>query len=457
MTIWTPDLGRFAGPRYRAIADALDEDIRTGALTPGTRMPTHRELAWQLKMTVGTITRAYAEAERRGLISGEVGRGTFVRAAETPIVRAPQARSDMIDFAVMLMLQDESPSMLARTLRDIGTSGDLDALVRYDSPAGRPEHRAAGAHWLKGIGIPATADEILVTCGGHSGISLTLAAFAEAGDVVASETMTYAGLKAICQQRRLRLEGIACDGEGILPDALAAACRTAPIRFLYLVPNLQNPLGGILSIARRRAIVEVCRRHDVLIVEDDILGFLIDRPPSFAELAPERTMHVASLSKCAAPGLRIGWLKAPADRIDRLTAAIYADFWMAPPLMAEIASRWVWDGTMAQLAASKRAYAPRRMEIARRLLGNRFSAHPNALHFWLPVAESWRAADFAAEARRRGVAVLSGEVFSIQRSAPLNGVRVCLGGVEGLEVVERGLDILARLLDDEPDASQPIV
>src|SRR5688572_27668148 len=84
MTNWLPDLGKFSGPRYRAIADALAADITANRLPPGSRLPTHRDLAYHLKVTVGTVTRAYAEAERRGLIGGEVGRGTYVKGGSPP-------------------------------------------------------------------------------------------------------------------------------------------------------------------------------------------------------------------------------------------------------------------------------------------------------------------------------------------------------------------------------------
>src|SRR5262245_44750499 len=109
MTIWTPDVSAHRGPRYIAIADALAADIRSSRLSPGDRLPTHRELAYQLGVTVGTITRAYSEAERRGLIGGEVGRGTFVRSdltlrRPTPDVSvvpvAPSGDRSMIEFSV---------------------------------------------------------------------------------------------------------------------------------------------------------------------------------------------------------------------------------------------------------------------------------------------------------------------------------------------------------------------
>src|SRR3954468_7731395 len=99
MTTWLPDLSQLRGPRYRAIADALAADISNGRLPTGVRLPTHRDLAYQLRVTVGTVSRAYAEAERRGLIGGEIGRGTFVRARgdTTPAIAAPPGNGE-IDF-----------------------------------------------------------------------------------------------------------------------------------------------------------------------------------------------------------------------------------------------------------------------------------------------------------------------------------------------------------------------
>src|SRR6266699_2451064 len=112
MTNWLPDLSRFSGPRYRAIAEALATDIRDGRLTPGTRLPTHRDLAWRLRVTVGTVSRAYAEAERRGLIGG-----------------------------------DEAPALAAVLARLAGTN-DLAGLLHYSPSAGRPADREAGAAWI---------------------------------------------------------------------------------------------------------------------------------------------------------------------------------------------------------------------------------------------------------------------------------------------------------------------
>jgi DNA-binding transcriptional MocR family regulator len=194
-----------------------------------------------------------------------------------------------------------------------------------------------------------------------------------------------------------------------------------------------------------------------VLVEDDVYGFLIDRPPALAELAPERVLHVTSLSKSLAPGLRVGFLLAPGDLVDRLTLAMRASVWAAPPLMVELVSRWIGDGSAALLALEKRQEARRRLDLARAVFGNRCVIPASSYHFWLPLPERWRDAEFAGEALRRGVAVTPGTAFSVARTPPLNGVRLCISPPERAAEVEHGLRIVAGLLDQEPDPLLSVV
>lgn len=226
---------------------------------------------------------------------------------------------------------------------------------------------------------------------------------------------------------------------------------------LYLTPNISNPLAGTLSLERRQAIVETARRHDVLIVEDDVYGFLIDRPPPFAALAPERTFLVTSLSKSAAPGLRIGYILAPADRLDRLALAVRSTIWMVPPLMVEIATRWIASGIAERLAASKRREAAQRQVMARRILGRGVMGDPNAYHLWLPLDDHWRASEFVTEARRHNIAVTGANAFTVGRVAPMNGIRVCLGSVADTAPLEAALRTIRDLSESEPDPLQSVV
>lgn len=459
MTIWQPDLSRFPGPRYLAIADALADDLKTNTLKPGDRLPTHRDLAYRLGVTVGTVSRAYSEAERRGLIAGEVGRGTFVKAPEpqlahsSPIDPIPGI-PDAIGMDQNHPIMGREREMLGRTLVEMGNDPTSSNLLLYQNHAGMAAHRAAAAAWLSKSGFEAHPDRVLLTDGAQHALAVAVAGIASPGDIIATEGMTYPGIKAACQLRLARLDGIAVDDEGLLPDAFADACRQHRIRALVSTPNLNNPLTGVLSLARREAIVEIARRYDVLIIEDDVYGFLVDRPPPFAALAPERTIHISSLSKCAAPGLRFGFIHAPANLLDQLGLAIRSSVWMATPLSLEVGRRWIESGELEKLAAEKRVAATRRQSIARQFLGNVMSSHPSAYHFWLPLPEDWPEREFVMEARRRSVLVSPGSVFTVGRGSARNGVRVCLGSPVDEDSLVRGLKVLHQLLNDEPD---PIV
>ena len=197
MTSWSPTLENRQGPRYLAIAEQLARDLEAGRLKPGDRLPTHRDLAWTLGVTVGTVTRAYAEAERRGLIAGEVGRGTFVRdrVVDTPPPALPLPDDDFVDLARNFPVQEVPNEAIGRTIAEVATSPDIARLLAYAPNLGLPAHRAAGADWLARHGIRALPSEVGVVSGAQHGVTLAMAAVARAGDVVLTEQLTFYGMK----------------------------------------------------------------------------------------------------------------------------------------------------------------------------------------------------------------------------------------------------------------------
>jgi DNA-binding transcriptional MocR family regulator len=456
MTNWLPDLNRFSGPRYRAIAEALAADIRDGKLTPGTRLPTHRDLAWRLHVTVGTVSRAYAEAERRSLIGGEVGRGTFVREAASArvlsFVRPEPERADFIDLSFNYpIVGDEAPA-LAAVLARLAGSNDLSTLLQYVPSVGRLADRAAGAAWIARSGLKTSAERVVLTNGGQHALATVLSALTRAGDMVATEWLTYPGMRALANLLDLRLVGLAMDSDGLLPDAFEAACRSGALKALYTMPTLHNPTTAIMPEERRRAIAEIARRHGVAIVEDDVYGFLLETPPlPIANLVPELGFFIGSTSKSMAPGLRLGYVHAPPPWIDRLAAAMRATTYMATPLMAEIASLWINDGVADALVAAKRRAAQTRRHIVEKALrGARFRSHPAAFHLLLSLPDSWQADEFTAAARRRGVGLTQAASFAVGRGTAPNAVRLCFGTPAGDQLLERGLRIVVDLLDEAP-------
>lgn len=460
MTMWQPDLTGRQGPLYRRIVEALAEAVEAGTLPAGTRLPTHRDLAAGLGVTIGTVTRAYAEAERRGLVVGRVGSGTYVGTAEPAagLPGTPEPVPGLLDLSFN-GAADVHAGEVAAALSALAARQDLAALLGYQADVGRPAHRAAGAAWLARSGANARPEQVLVTNGGQHALAVALATVARPGDLVLAEAVTYAGLKALASLLDLRLEGVALDRDGLVPEAVEEACRRGPVRALYVIPTLQNPTTALMPEARRRRLAEICRRHDVVLIEDHVDGFLVaDAPPPLVAFAPERTFLLTSLSKSLAPGLRIGYMLAPEAYVARAAAVLRTLSWMAAPLMAEVAALLVQDGAAARIVEAHRREARARQRIAARVLaGASVETRPEAYHLWLHLPPPWRAADFAARSREAGVAVAPAEVFAVDRARAPEAVRVALGVAPDRAALEGGLRVLARLLAAPPAPYLPVL
>lgn len=453
VTIWRPELDE-SKPRYVAIADALARDAQSGRLAPGARLPTHRDLADLLGVTVGTVTRAYGEAARRGLVSGEVGRGTFLRSAS--LETAPlSADAGTIDLSVNHPPSggSETKRLLSETLSALAARPDLDRLLSYPPDGGLPDHRAAGAAWISAAGLEASAETVVVSSGIQHGMTAVLAALLEPGDLLVSEALTYPGMKALAGLLHLRLQGLAMDEQGLRPDAFEAACRASAVKALYCVPTLHNPTTAVMPEARRREIAALARLHGVTIIEDDVHGPLHASPPApLSSFAPEASFYLRGTGKCLLPGLRIGFILAPAARVARLCAAVRTTTWMAAPLMAEVVATWIRNGDADRVVARQRHEAAARHALAARVLaGQRVDTQAQGYHLWLHLPEPWRSDSFAEQALRRGVRVTPSQTFLIGRGQPPAAVRVCLGAAREPAQLERALGVLADLLDGPPD------
>ncbi len=470
---WVPQLLDAKGPIYLAIADALAADLQTGRLLAGDRLPTHRQLAKALGVNVMTVSRAYAEAGRRGLTEGEVGRGTFVRRRERNTTRfepGDGTLSRRVDFHFNLPAGDPTLLDATKILRELPSS-ELDALLHTGyTTTGTYDHRIAGAEWIGRSGLIASPERTLVCGGAQHAMTVTFASLAGPGDVVLTEELTYPGVKALASVLGLRLQGLAMDSEGLLPEAFEAACRKSSPKALYCMPTMQNPTGSVMGKQRRHDVAEVARRFGITIVEDDTYGYLsTDALPPLTSFAPERSFFLTGTSKNLTAGLRIGYLLAPDDgtpsdtRLARLEGNVAALTWMAAPLMAEIASRWIRSGQADAMVAWKRTEALQRRLLFDRLIVDQelpqglTASHPSSSHLWLSLPRPWRSEEFVTQAARQGVALTGAEAFVVGRASAPHAVRICLGTPPRREQVVEGLTALSTMLAGSPEVSPSIV
>lgn len=457
---WTPRITSGEGPIYLAIADAISAAIAAGELRPGARLPTHRALADTLGVDLTTVTRAYAEARKRGLLEATVGRGTFVRSETTaPAIRIADSDGP-VDLGMNLPplpAEPYLPALIERGLSRLLAGPDAATLLTYRPGAGTAEERAAGAAWLRPILGEVDAQRVLVSPGAQPALFACLGTLTKPGDVVLTDALTYPGLRTAAAQLGVRLSGVSGDAEGMVPDAVEAACKALRPKALYCIPTIQNPTTSTMQLGRRRALAEIARRHGLYVLEDDAYGLLPLEPlPAIASLAPDNSLYIATVSKVLSPALRVAFLVAPDQRFAaRLATALRANVLMPSPLLAGLTASWVTDGTAGTLLAAIRREAAARQGIARAALPpGSFDAHPDGLHLWLRLPSHWDRLGFVAHLRRQaGLAVVPSDAFAVGAGGALPGaVRLSLGASPSRDRLRRALQIVAATLQNEAPA-----
>lgn len=419
--------------RYKQVVDALAIDIRAGRLRPGAQLPTHRALAQRHGLALATATRVYAELEAIGLVVGETGRGTFVRDISLP---RPLGADLATPAAGAMDLSFNQPSvagqaeLLRDALRRLAASGDLESLLHYHPYGGRPHERAIVARHLATRQLWVTGEQVLIVNGAQHGMAVAALALLNPGDVVAVDALTYPGFRVLAERLRLDLAPVPIGPGGTDLDALQRLCQARPVRAVYTMPTLHNPLGCVMDAPARKRLVAIARAHDLLVLEDSPYAYLApEAPPPVAAIAPERTVYLSSLSKNVATGLRFGVVAAPPALVARLEQAVRATSWNTAGVVTSLACGWIEDGTVARLEAQKRADAARRQTIASgALAGLAMVRHPCSYFVWLPLGDDQRADRVAAALALRGVAVSTAEGFATTAHVP-HALRLALGSV----------------------------
>lgn len=453
-TNWRPDLTGAPGPLYRALAEAITEAVARGDIRPGERLPPVRDLAWSISVSPGAVSRAYRIATERGALEATVGRGTFARAPDAPatpfeLFTAPSAPA-AIDFRGNQAVEVGQDAEISSALSRMAARADLP-LTHYPRQREESAILDAYADWLRGGGVPADPAALLLTTGAQEGVATILSALARGGaGVTLCEPLAHPGLREAAEAVGMKVEPVAADAEGVTPASIDAAARRLRPDALLLSATFSNPSLTSLSESRRSAIVEIARARDFQIVEDDVYGWLLDRrPPSFAELAPERGWYVSSLSKCVAAGLRVGFFTAPRGLIARAHRAHNALVHHTPWLTMALGAELIRNGDAAAIRARVAAETADRAAMARAALGAHGLLSDDAASFaLLPLDPPWTAGEFCAAAAARGVLAAPRSAYAIQRSHPgRDFIRIALGARGARERFARGLAILAELCE----------
>lgn len=446
---WAQRLRDSSKPAYLLIPELLAEDLASGRLTPGDRLPPLRELAQALELNYTTVARGLAEAQKRGQIDARPGRGSFVRSAAPAV---PLRGGTAAEMTMNLPPEPDDPALLQRMADGCAQlyadPRRLLANLRYQDFGGSPADRDAGARWLSAFMGPTQADWLLVGPGIHGVLCGLLSLLARPGDTVCVESVSYPGIKALATQLGIKLHALPVDEEGPCPQHFEEACKHVHPKALYCNPTMLNPTSVTVSAARREALADIALRYAVPIIEDDAYGALPTKPPTtMAELAPELTYHVTGFAKCLGAGLRVAYVHAPTvQATQRLAGAMRALTVMAAPPTVSLATQWINDGTASAVVQAIRKETNARHALLLKHLGDQdIWSQSDCFHAWLKLPDTLSPNEAASFWRSRGVAAVASTAFATN-TVPPRAVRLCLGGPTTQAQCEQSLRVVADVL-----------
>jgi len=465
MTNWLPDLKNGEGPLYMRLAGRIEDAIETGVLAAGSKLPPQRNLAFDLGVTVGTVSRAYSIVRERGLVSGEVGRGTYVSERESGDIRhsatkylpaMPGSEKPSIPEAAIPMTSTAAADVgQGRLVSETISTASVDtgyAGIDYIRSV-PPSWQQAGSAWLTHSGWSPDPSLVVPVLGVHAGIMAAVSAVSAIGDRIAFEELCYPATPRAVAMTGRRIARLKSTPDGIDPEDFEHVCAQQHPKAVVLVATLNNPTLGTVSEANRQRIVEIARNYNVWIIEDNIYGGLKDdTPPPIASLAPERTFHLDGLSKSVSAGLRSGWVSCPQGYVTRIANAHRLLTGGAAFLLKETAARLVLSGEAEQIRSRVRQVIAKRARLATDTLSNahphvEVRSDPDCPFIWLTLPEPWLPGTFCKAAQEAGVIVEGADEYKIGAiDYPCPNVRISLTGPLTDKKFERGLSVLAELL-----------
>lgn len=446
---WKPDLSKMAGPKYAALAQLLEEDIKSGKLTSGTKLPPQRELADFLDLNLSTISKAYKLCGQKGLLSASVGNGTYVAsdaAAET-VLLCGRENAHIIEMGAIvpsvtcnLMVKQYTESLMKRP--------DALQLFSYGAPGGTKRQRGAGVTWLRKSGLDTDGEHIVLAAGGQNAITAALGALFKAGDKIGTEPVTYPGVKTAAKLFGIHLLPVRVRDQEITEEGIRYAIQNEKIKGLYVIPDYQNPTAHIMSLETRKMIAKVAGEEKLLVIEDGINNLLEENPlPPIAAFAPEQVIYISSLSKTVSPGLRTAFIHVPGRFHERLATALYSMNISISPLLATVSAALIEDGAADEIVAARKKDIRERNAVVNRILKEFvLPGEPTAPLRYVRLPEYFTGKSFEICARQAGVEVYGAERFCVGNRIPEKAVRISVITPPSLEILTDGLNRLKALL-----------
>lgn len=436
-------------PLYVSLARCLEDDIRSGALLPGTKLPPQRELADFLDINVSTVSQAFRICSDKGLLTGVIGSGTFVSYdAVTNLSVAPDMETPLIELGSM-MPETIAADSVAAALQSMLSEGRASSFFQYNCGRAAWRRRAA-LDFLQRAGVKGDDERAVVAAnGGQNAIAVSLLALCRPGDRLGVDPLVYPGVKQAARLLGVRLIPIAQMQGEMSDEGIRYAVQHYQIKGLYVIPDFQNPTTHVMSESGRRRIARAAAEEGIFIIEDGVTRLMASAPlPTIQSLAPERTFFILSLSKVLLPTLRMAYILCPPAYAGTLVDIVQGLHLSQSELLTELTARLLVSGTADELISARRKGAARRNAIAEDMLkGYTLLGGPECLSRWLVLPDGLSGVQAESEARRHGVAVYGDAHFAVGPESRQHGLRLAVTAPTDDEALAEGLRRLKTVLD----------
>lgn len=447
---WKPDLAKTTGPKYLALVRLLEEDIESGVLKPGTKLPPQRELADFLDINLSTVSRAFKLCEQKGLLSASVGSGTYVSsgAATEPVLLSGNGDRKMIEMGAIIPAV-ECNSKVNQYMKKLLKKPDASNLLSYGVPEGTKRHRAAGAAWLKKSGFCTDSEHILLASGGQNALTASLGAFFEPGDKVGTDPLTYPGVKTAAKMLGIHLIPIQSQNFEMTEEGIIYAMQNENIKGLYVIPDFHNPTSQIMSLETRKMIAGVAQATNLIVIEDGLNNLLEEKPmPPIASFAPDHIVYISSLSKTVAAGLRTAFIHVPDRFRQSLVTTLYSMNIAVSPLLATVSAGLIEEGIADEIIAERKKSLVQRNLIVDEVLGEYAAAAVLTCPLrYIRLPEYFTGKSFEICAENIGVCVYGAERFAIGNKPAPKAIRIAVTTPASIDDLSEGVQRLRELLE----------
>jgi DNA-binding transcriptional MocR family regulator len=415
-----------------------------GRLAIGEKLPPQRQLAWHLDINLSTVTKAFQQAAKQHLISGEVGRGTYVLAqgAEAGLYLLKQNnQSDLIDLSTHVPAEKPDDTDLATTIEAMMSNGSkLSEYMTYQTPQALKRIQIMSAKWLSQLGYITQSENCLATTTAQNALLVTLLAYCGKDDVVLVNELTFPGMKTVAKQLGLKLHGVAMDDQGIVPSALDLAIRSSGAKVLVSDAIMQNPTGAVMGEERRKEFIDLLIKHQIFFIEEYVIGATSSIVPVSTSIK-KQSLLITSFAKAVCPGVRFAVIAGEHALVKLLVDEPHATSWQLSPLMAEIACQWIESDIAQQRKSWQWQETCRRFRLFKKLFPNKIYAgnSQTCAHVWLPIKGDLEVA--INKLKSLGVIVVPASLFAVSRNTP-NNIRISLSAAKSMQQLNIALNIV---------------